>query len=143
MNILLDTNVLSEVQRPRPDPGVLAWLDAVDEDRIFLSVISIGEIARGVAQLEKGRRQAALSDWLQRDLPARFGGRLLAIDMETGLAWGQMMAAARREGRGLSVMDGWIAAVAARHQLILATRNVKDFTGLELSLFNPWDAARP
>jgi toxin FitB len=139
VNYLLDTNVLSEVQRPRPDAQVLAWLDQVDEDRTFLSVASVGKIAKGVAQLEEGRRKSALQQWLDVDLGARFGNRLLAIDRETALAWGGLMAAAKREGRGLSVMDAWIAAVALRHELTLVTRNTRDFAGIELELLDPWN----
>lgn len=139
MNYLLDTNVLSEVQRPRPDAQVLAWLDQVDEDRTFLSVASVAEIAKGVAQLEEGRRKSALQQWLDVDLGARFGNRLLAIDRETALAWGRLMAAAKREGRGLSVMDGWIAAVALRHELTLVTRNTRDFGGIAIELLDPWN----
>jgi toxin FitB len=139
VNYLLDTNVLSEVQRPRPDAQVLAWLDQVDEDRTFLSVASVGEIAKGVAQLEEGRRKSTLQQWLDADLGARFGNRLLAIDRETALAWGGLMAVAKREGRGLSVMDAWIAAVALRHDLVLVTRNSKDFAGIEIELLDPWN----
>lgn len=138
MNYLLDTNVLSEVQRPTPDEHVLAWLDQVDEDRTYLSVVSVGEIARGVAQLEGGRRKVALQRWLDVDLPGRFGSRLLPVDRETALIWGQLMAAAKRAGRGLPVMDGWIAAAAVRHGLTLVTRNTSDFAGLAIDLFDPW-----
>src|SRR5690606_27408515 len=84
---LLDTNVLSEVRRPHPEPRVLAWLDAVDEDRLYLSAITIGEIARGVALLDDGRRKQDLAAWLETDLQHRFGPRLLAIDGETALVW--------------------------------------------------------
>ncbi len=139
MNYLLDTNVLSEVQRPRPEARVLAWLDQVDEDRTFLSVASVGEIAEGVAQLEEGRRKSALQQWLDAELAARFGNRLLAIDRETARAWGSLLAAAKREGRGLSVMDAWIAAVALRHELVLVTRNTRDFAGIALELLDPWN----
>lgn len=138
MNYLLDTNVLSEVQRPKPDPRVLAWLDQIDEDRTHLSVISVGEIARGVAQLDEGRRKVALQHWLEADLPGRFANRLLPVDRETALTWGQLMAEAKRAGRGLPVMDGWIAATATRHGLTLVTRNTGDFAGIALELFNPW-----
>lgn len=138
MNYLLDTNVLSEVQRPKPDGHVLAWLDQVDEDRTFLSVASVGEIARGIAQLDDGRRKSALQLWLDADLSARFGNRLLAIDRETAVIWGSLMADAKTAGRGFSVMDAWIAASALRHQLVLVTRNTKDFAGLELELLDPW-----
>lgn len=138
MNYLLDTNVLSEVQRPKPDANVLAWLDQADEDRTYLSVITVGEIARGVAQLDEGKRKAALQLWLDLDLPARFGNRLLPIDRETAVIWGQLMAEAKRVGRGLPVMDGWIAASAVRHGFTLVTRNARDFAGIELGLLDPW-----
>lgn len=138
MNYLLDTNVLSEVQRPRPDAQVLAWLDRVDEDRTYLSVISVGEIAHGVGQLEDGRRKSALRAWLEVDLPARFNNRLLPVDRETAVVWGGLMAEARRAGRGLPVMDGWIAASASRHGLTLVTRNSRDFAGIALNLLDPW-----
>lgn len=140
MSFLLDTNVLSEVQRPQPDARVLAWLDQVDEDRTFLSVATVAEIARGVGQLEAGRRKSALQLWLDVELANRLGSRLLPIDRETALVWGELMAGARRAGRGLSVMDAWIAATALRHNLSLVTRNGKDFAGLGVELLDPWNA---
>lgn len=88
MNFLLDTNILSEVRRPEPDRGVLDWLDRLDEDRVYVSVVSLAEIRRGVALMEKGRRRDALAEWLARDLPDRFAGRILAIDQETAFALG-------------------------------------------------------
>jgi toxin FitB len=135
---LLDTNVLSEVRRPRPEPRVLAWLDAADEDRLHLSAITIGEIARGVALLEDGRRKQELAAWLETDLQHRFGPRLLAIDGDTALAWGQLMGEAKQKGRPVAAMDGWIAATALRHELVLVTRNTKDFENLGVRLFDPW-----
>jgi predicted nucleic acid-binding protein len=138
VTFLLDTNVLSEVRRPSPDPRVLAWLDEVDEDRTFLSVVSIGEIARGVAQLEAGRRKTALQHWLDVELPGRFGNRLLPVDRATALTWGRLGAESRRAGKGLPAMDGWIAATAVRHGLTLVTRNTADFAGIEIALLNPW-----
>lgn len=140
MSILLDTNVLSEVQRPQPDARVLAWLDQVDEDQTFISVATVAEIAFGVGRLEAGRRKSALELWLDVDLSDRFGSRLLPLDRETALIWGELMAGARRAGRGLAVMDAWIAAAALRHGLTLATRNSKDFAGLGVTLFDPWIA---
>ena len=140
VNFLLDTNVLSEVQRPRPDQQVLSWLDQVDEARTYLSVITVGEIARGVEQLDDGKRKTALRQWLDADLAARFGDRLLPIDRETALIWGGVMAGARAAGKGLGVMDAWIAACALRHGLTLVTRNTKDFVGLDVELLDPWIA---
>ncbi|SEQ31608.1 hypothetical protein SAMN05428969_2694 [Devosia sp. YR412] len=140
MSYLLDTNVLSEVRRPTPDANVLTWLDQVDEDRVYLSVISIAEIARGVALLDTGKRKAELAVWLEHDLPARFDSRVLDVDSHTALLWGKLMGEAKKAGRALSVMDGWIAAIAKTHDLTLVTRNTKDFQDLDLALFDPWIA---
>jgi predicted nucleic acid-binding protein len=104
MNILIDTNVLSEVRRPAPEPKVLAWLDRLDEDRAFISVASIAELRRGIALMEEGRRCAALSAWLADDLPARFAGRILPIDPPVAERWGDLMAQARK---GASRSQRW------------------------------------
>ncbi len=138
MNVLLDTNVLSEVRRPAPDPKVLAWLDAIDEDRAFISVVSIAELKRGIALMDEGRRREALAAWLAGDLPARFAGRIVPIDPAIAERWGDLMAEARRSGFALSVMDGFFAATALARELVLATRNTKDFAPLGVPLFDPW-----
>ena len=139
MNLLLDTNVLSEAQRPRPEPKVLEWLDAVDEDRVFISVASVAELRRGVALMDHGRRRAALAAWLASDLPARFAGRILPIDPAIAEHWGDLMAQSRRSGVALSVMDGFFAATALAKDLKLVTRNVRDFASFGVPLLNPWD----
>ena len=139
MNLLLDTNVLSEVQWPAPSPKVLAWLDTVDEDRGFISVASIAELRRGIALLDDGRRREALTAWLAHDLPARFGGRILPIDHTVAERWGGLMAHSRRSGIALSVMDGFFAATALANTLTLVTRNVKEFAAFGIPPLNPWD----
>jgi predicted nucleic acid-binding protein len=139
MKVLLDTNVLSEVRRPAPDPNVLAWLDAIDEDRAFISVASIAELRRGIALMDDGRRREALTAWLTEDLPARFAGRIVPIDPAIAERWGDLMAQARQGGFALSVMDGFFAATALAKELVLATRNIEDFVPLGLPVFNPWD----
>ncbi|RWI37998.1 MAG: type II toxin-antitoxin system VapC family toxin [Mesorhizobium sp.] len=140
MRLLLDTNVLSEVTRPAPDVGVLKWLDGLDEDRSFISVVSIAEIRRGVSLMDEGRKREALAEWLARDLPQRFEQRVLPVDEAVALAWGDLMGLAKRRGRGLSSMDGLIAATAIAKQLTLATRNSKHFEGSAIELFDPWSA---
>ncbi|MCO5164166.1 MAG: type II toxin-antitoxin system VapC family toxin [Mesorhizobium sp.] len=140
MRLLLDTNVLSEVTKPAPDTRVLEWLDQLDEDRSFISVVSIAEIRRGVALMDPGRKRKALAEWLAEDLPQRFEHRVLPVDEPVALAWGDLMALAKRRGRGLSSMDGLIAATAVAHNLTLATRNRKDFEGFAFELFDPWTA---
>jgi hypothetical protein len=139
VNLLLDTIVLSEVQRPAPSPKVLTWLDTIDEDRTFISVASIAELRRGVALLEDGRRRTALAAWLAHDLPARFADRVLPIDHAVAERWGDLMAQSRRTGVALSVMDGFFAATALTSNLTLVTRNMKDFAAFGVPLLNPWD----
>jgi predicted nucleic acid-binding protein len=139
VNFLLDTNVLSEVQRPAPDLKVLGWLDAVDEDRVFISVASIAELRRGIALMDDGRRRNALAAWLANDLPARFGARVLPIDQAVAEHWGDLTAHSRRSGVALSVMDGFFAATALANDLVLVTRNVRDFASFGVKLLNPWN----
>lgn len=138
MNLLIDTNVLSEVQRPAPSPKVLEWLDTIDEDRAFISVASIAELRRSIALLEDGRRRTALAAWLAHDLPMRFAERVLPIDHAVAERWGDLMAQSRRSGIALCVMDGFFAATALAHGLTLVTRNVKDFAAFGVPLLNPW-----
>lgn len=138
MRLLLDTNVLSEVTRPNPDMRVLAWLDQLDEDRSFVSIISIAEIRRGIALMDNGRKRDALAEWLARDLPQRFERRIIPVDEPVALAWGDLMGRAKRSGRGLSSMDGLIAATVVAHDLTLATRNTRDFEGFGIELIDPW-----
>nr|WP_210294040.1 MULTISPECIES: type II toxin-antitoxin system VapC family toxin [unclassified Rhizobium] len=136
--MLLDTNVLSEVTKPRPEGRVLEWLDGLDEDRTFINVVSIAEIRRGVALMDNGRKRDALVEWLARDLPQRFERRVIPVDERVALAWGDLMGDAKRSGRGMSSMDGLIAATAIAHDLALATRNTKDFEGFGIELIDPW-----
>lgn len=138
MRLLLDTNVLSEVTKLAPDPRVLKWLDGLDEDRSFISVVSIAEIRRGVVLMDEGRKREALTDWLARDLPQRFEHRVFPVDEAVALAWGDLIGLAKRRGRGLSSMDGLIAATAISQNLTLATRNTRDFDGFAVELFDPW-----
>ncbi|OOO20091.1 type II toxin-antitoxin system VapC family toxin [Rhizobium sophoriradicis] len=140
MRLLLDTNVLSEVTKPNPDMRVLAWLDKLDEDRSFISIVSVAEIRRGVALMDNGRKRDALAEWLARDLPLRFERRIIPVDERVALAWGDLMGRAKRSGRGLSSMDGLIAATAVAHDLTLATRNTRDFEGFGIELIDPWIA---
>ncbi len=140
MSDLLDTNVVSEWTKPRPDTAVIAWLHGVDEDQTYLSVMTIAELRRGVELLPDGRRRAGLHAWLEIDLPARFEDRLLSVNEEVAHAWGRVMARARQGGVGLSVMDGFLAATAAVYGLRLVTRSTADFASLGIDLFNPWSS---
>jgi predicted nucleic acid-binding protein len=135
---LLDTNVISESVRAEPDVRVLAWLDSVQEDLLYLSVLTLGEIRQGIARLTQGKRRLRLERWLDVDLRARFAGRIVPVDENIARRWGGLTAGAQRAGAPLSVVDGLLAATALESDLILATRNVRDFVRLGVALSNPW-----
>ena len=138
MSFLLDTNVVSEWVRPQPDRNVISWLAEVDEDRVFISVISFAEIRRGVEMLAAGRRHERLATWLAEELPVRFEERILDIDRQVADTWGVLMARGQKIGLTLGSMDAFVAATAEAHGLTLVTRNVKDFRRLGISLLDPW-----
>ena len=138
MSFLLDTNVVSEWAKPRPDPGVVAWLGEVDEDRVFLSVVTLAELRHGITRLTDGNRRRRLDAWLGHELPLRFEGRLLPIDQAIADRWGEVVARREAAGRPIGVMDAFIAATAHVHQLALVTRNEADFRSAVEDLVNPW-----
>src|SRR5512146_1522487 len=137
MSFLLDTNVVSEWVKPQPNPAVVAWLDEVDEDRIFLSVITLAELRYGVERLAAGKKRKRLEDWLRQDLPLRFEGRILNIDAAVANVCGELLAQREAAGRPMGAMDAFLAATAALHRLTVVTRNDADFAGAVPSL-NLW-----
>jgi len=138
MTFLLDTMVVSEWVRPRPDRGVVAWLAAADEDRIFMSVVSLAELRYGIERMAAGNRRKRLDEWLRDELPLRFEGRLLSIDGVVADAWGKVVARSEAAGRRITAMDAWIAATAEVHGMTLVTRNTSDFQGSLNLIINPW-----
>ncbi|MGA8172950.1 MAG: type II toxin-antitoxin system VapC family toxin [Methylocystis sp.] len=142
MSYLLDTNVLSEFQKPRPDEGALDRLRRLEEDELYISVVSIGEIRRGVALLAPGRRKSTLEHWLSFELLPRFEERTLDVTPHIAQAWGETMAEAKRLGVAISTLDAYLAATAQVHSLTLVTRNTKDFKAFNQKLLDPWQPAR-
>ncbi len=138
---LLDTNVLSELTRPEPDPHVVKWLDSVDESLLYLSVLTLGEIRKGLSMLTSGRRRSLLEAWLDTELAARFAARVLPIDSSVADRWGRLAGEAQTRGTPLPVIDGLLAATALHHELTVVSRNVRDFAHQGLTSLNPWDAA--
>lgn len=139
MSYLVDTNVVSELARPRPAPAVAAWFDDVADEALHLSVLTLGELRRGVEKLPSGQRKEKLRYWLEHELPAWFGGRLLPIDGAVADTWGRLQAAA---GRTLPAVDSLLAATALHHRLRLVTRNTPDFEVAGLETVNPWTRDR-
>ena len=139
MRYLLDTNVLSELVRPRPDVNVTAWVEAQSPLDLSISVLSLGAVEKGIARLPAGARRTALSQWARVELPTQFVGRLFGIDADVAVAWGTLSARAAEGGRALPVMDGLLLATAQVRMLTLVTRNVADCAGRGVRVFNPWD----
>lgn len=137
MSYLLDTNVLSELRRREPDPGVVAWINERPATTLFLSVLTLGEIRKGVENLADSPRRLALLDWLETELPAYFAGRLLAVDAGVSDRWGRLQAQA---GRPLPAIDSLLAATALHHGQVLVTRNSRDFVYPGLEVVNPWQS---
>lgn len=135
MSYLIDTNVLSELRRKQPNPQVVAWFAQRPASTLFLSVLTLGEIRKGIERIEDPARRLTLLDWLEADLPDFFCGRILSIDGRVAERWGRLQAHA---GRPLPAIDSLIAATALEYGLILVTRNVRDFEGLAIEIANPF-----
>jgi toxin FitB len=138
MNFLLDTNAISEWVKPPPDPGIAAWLDEVDEDRTYLSVITLGELRKGVDRLAGGTRRDRLDQWLASELPDRFGERMLPVDATIADQWGRLLARAESAGTTVGGIDALIAATATVHGLHVVTRNVDHFRCTGVDVISPW-----
>lgn len=138
MNFLLDTNLVSEWVKPRPNPGVIAWLSGVDEDRAFISVVTLAELRYGVERMPAGTRRKNLDRWLEQELPLRFEGRILTVNSLVADTWGKVVARSESVGRPLGAVDAFIAATANIYQLQLVTRNVSDFRAVVKTIVNPW-----
>ena len=137
MSFLLDTCLLSELIRPKPHPNVIRWFEAQDSAALFVSVLTIGEIEKGIAALPTGRKKVALSGWLAT-LRSTYGDRLLPIDAAIAAIWGRTAARVDRDGGTLAVVDGLIAATALHHGYTVVTRNVGDFRKTGVALLNAW-----
>ena len=138
MSFLLDTNVISEPMKARPNAGVLTWLAEVDEDNIFLSVVTITELRYGIERLATGRRRDHLEKWLRKDLGSRFERRILPVDIEIADACGRLVARSESMGRPIEPRDAFIAATAEVHALTLVTRNASDFEATVKAIVMPW-----
>ncbi|MDD1421542.1 type II toxin-antitoxin system VapC family toxin [Dolichospermum sp. ST_sed1] len=138
MTYLLDTCLISELVAKQPNQKVLDWVDAQMPETLYLSVITIGEIAKGICKLTPSKRKESLTTWLNETLPNRFEHRILTLDVSTMVLWGNLICQLEQNGRPLPAMDSLIAAIALQHSLSLVTRNEKDFAGTGLIIVNPW-----
>jgi predicted nucleic acid-binding protein len=137
VKVILDTCTLAEVRRPAPNEAVVAAVRALPDEGLFLSVISVGEIAKGINLLSAGKKRDMLASWLVA-LEGQFADRILGIDIETGKIWGELTARARKKGVVIPAADGLLAATALRHGLRVMTRNERDFKATGVRVVNPW-----
>jgi predicted nucleic acid-binding protein len=137
MKYLLDTCVISELVSKRPDSKVVEFVDSLEDDDVYLSVITIGEITKGVEKLPKSKRKQELHAWIREDLLARFSGKIISIDNDVITEWGLLTARLGLAGASIPAIDSLIAATALTHTFILVTRNVSDFEGSGVEIVNP------
>ena len=137
---LLDMNCVSELVRVKPQPRVVEWMEAADERSLYLSVLILGEIRKGLAGLAQGKRRARLETWLEVELQARFADRILPIDAPVADRWGLLAAQAKSRGTSLPIIDGLLAATALHYNLTVVTRNSSDFRNAQVQVLNPWEA---
>lgn len=138
MSFLLDTCIISEPKQKQPSQRVLEWLDAQDESKLFLSVLTIGEIRKGISRLESGRKKAELERWLEK-LRGRFSRRILPLSERTFLVWGKMYGEFERKGVARPAFDSLLEATVLEHDMIFVTRNVKNFQNSQVTILNPWE----
>lgn len=138
MSYLLDTCLVSELVKPKPSQRVTGWLEEQDERSLYLSVVTLGELTKGVGKLGPSKRRRQLEDWLKNDLHQRFLGRWIDVDPEISVTWGKILAHAESVGQPMPAVDALIAATAVNRSLTLVTRNTDDFGHSGASLFNPW-----
>lgn len=138
MKYLLDTCLISELVKKSPNASVLGWLDKQDEDQLYLSALTIGEFQKGISKLADARKKEELQIWLSSDLGSRFERRILNIDTEVAVRWGELIGEAERRGKRLPVIDSLIAATAAVHNLTVVTRNTGDLEECAVRVLNPW-----
>lgn len=138
MKYLLDTCVISELVTKSPNPQVVAFIDSLEPEDVFLSVITIGEIARGIEKLTSSKRKQSLHAWLHENLLVRFDGRILSLDTEIMMEWGKLTAYVEVSGKPMPAVDSLIAATALTYELALITRNVRDFESAKIEMVNPW-----
>lgn len=138
MRYLLDTCAISELVAKQPNQRVIDWIDSVDPETVHLSVITIGEIRKGIEKLPDSKRKSTLQEWLVGELFIRFSGRILPIDLDVILAWGQMTGHLELSGKKMAAMDSLMAAIALSGNLRLVTRNEDDFKHAGIRIVNPW-----
>jgi tRNA(fMet)-specific endonuclease VapC len=138
MNYLLDTSVISELVAKQPNQKVIDWLDELDPSSVYLSVVTIGEIRKGIEKAPQSQRKTDVTEWLYGDLLVRFDGKIAEITTDVSLVWGELAGRLEQQGNPLAALDSLIAAIALTHSYVLVTRNEADFANTGVVIINPW-----
>ncbi len=139
MKFLLDTCIISELSKKEPSPCVVKWISNINENNLFISALTIGEIYKGIEKLPSSTKKSALYSWLVHDLEERFHNRILAFDTDVAATWGKIQAQSELGGKSLPIIDGQIAATGIYHNLVIVTRNVSDMEASKGNIYNPWE----
>ncbi len=142
MNYILDTCVISELIKNAREQKVVNWIDNIEEDKLYLSVITIGELEKGISKLKSSKRKVTITEWLHEDLLIRFSNRILALDIDILLQWGKLTASLESKGIKMPTIDSLIAATAKKYSFCLVTRNERDFQNCDIQILNPWKLIR-
>jgi predicted nucleic acid-binding protein len=138
MKFLMDTCVISEIIRPKPSSKVIAWIKKEDESNFFISVLTFGELHKGIEKLAESKRKEELHNWVENDLTERFLGRIIDIDIQVAMLWGKIQGVAEKAGKPMPAVDSLIAATGIAHHLTVVTRNTADMEESGVALLNPW-----
>jgi toxin FitB len=141
MKYILDTNVISEAINKQPNQQVMNWLREVDSQELYLSIVTVGEIKKGVEKLPGSRRKETIKEWFENELLFKFDGRILGLDLPIILVWGELVGELEQKGRKLPALDSLIAATVQYYGYTLVTRNEKDFNGIDINIFNPFKSS--
>ncbi len=139
MNYLLDTCVLSELIKKNPSPKVIKWVSKTEETHLFISVLTVGEIHKGIEKLPESKKKEKLHEWVSYDLKERFKNRIIDFDLQTATVWGKIQAQSELSGQGMPAIDGQIVATGISYDLTVVTRNIKDMEISDAILLNPWE----
>ena len=135
---LLDTNIISELVRPAPNPNLTNWLIQQSSESLYISVVTVAEIMRGVAKLSSGQKKTKLTNWVRKEIPKQFNDRILSFNQNAALILGEIQGEGDRLGRPIALLDAQIASIAIQFGMTLVTRNEKDFQNLSVSMINPF-----
>ncbi|MBW1723528.1 MAG: type II toxin-antitoxin system VapC family toxin [Deltaproteobacteria bacterium] len=139
MNYILDTCIISEIVKPKPRLKVINWLRSQNENNLYISVLTLGELHKGLEKIRDKRKKKKIHLWIEQDLRERFRDKILPIDARVAMIWGQVQGRTEQSGRGMPTIDGLIAATGLAFNMVVATRNISDMEASGVALFNPWD----